>query len=350
MIQRANEFCVKRPTSIVLSGLGRKVALCLSLGFFVPMPAFAQDVQSSDVDKPVSASPVQKQTVQLPALLKPEVLSVFPMKTIDPASVKRRRAASLNSWDPATLTQTTGLGASTVRASARRAVPSSVKADVMPTDVLNLETLLGVNFGIKSIKTSFLTLKRYGGVSVYDGLLRGALFETAGRRNVNESVFKLDLGKNFCLGMAEECEANITDELKLGFAKNINSGKVAGVNLQLTLRAGMRFDEDSNSARVGAVVRIGDNLRKGSETKPNTWYFFAGKNAEAMTYRASSVRRLTNGQFHLQDRIIVGGAQAGLGYKIGGADLALTYYKRQAKVENYKFDEDAAALSITWKR
>ena len=60
--------------------------------------------------------------------------------------------------------------------------------------------------------------------------------------------------------------------------------------------------------------------------------------------------RLTSGQFHLQDRIIVGDAQAGLGYRIGNADLSLSYLRREASGEDFSFNEDAAALSFTWKR
>ena len=59
----------------------------------------------------------------------------------------------------------------------------------------------------------------------------------------------------------------------------------------------------------------------------------------------------------MQDRIIVGDAQAGFGYKIGDADIALTYIRRD--VNSYglepgdaavSYTEDAAALSLTWRR
>ena len=98
------------------------------------------------------------------------------------------------------------------------------------------------------------------------------------------------------------------------------------------------------------MVEIGEDLREGSDFKNNTWYVFAGADAEALTYSPNSMDRLTSGQFHLQDRIIVGDAQAGVGYRIGDADVSLSYMRREATAEDFRFSEDAAALSFTWKR
>jgi len=105
-----------------------------------------------------------------------------------------------------------------------------------------------------------------------------------------------------------------------------------------------------SAATVGAVIEIGEDLREGSEFKSNTWYFFAGADAEALTFTPGSIDRITSGEFHLQDRIIVGDAQAGLGYRIGDADVSLSYNRREASTEEFKFKEDAATLSFTWKR
>jgi hypothetical protein len=82
----------------------------------------------------------------------------------------------------------------------------------------------------------------------------------------------------------------------------------------------------------------------------NSWYLFAGADAEALTYSPDSLTRFNNGNFHLQDRIIVGDAQAGVGYRIGDADLSVSYLRREAQAEGISFTEDAAALSFTWKR
>ena len=167
--------------------------------------------------------------------------------------------------------------------------------------------------------------------------------------SVGSTLFKLDLSNTDCLTGGETCLAR-SDTLDLGYQKAFTSVSTKGIDLSLTPRAALRFNDQSSSAVVGAVVEIGEDLRKGSNFENNTWYFFAGADAEALTYSPNSVGRLTSGQFHLQDRIIVGDAQAGLGYRIGNADLSLSYLRREATAEDFSFNEDAAALSFTWKR
>lgn len=167
--------------------------------------------------------------------------------------------------------------------------------------------------------------------------------------SIGSSLFKLDLADTSCLTGGEGCPSR-DDRLNLGYAKAFTSRNQTGLDLSLTPRAALRFNDESSSAVVGAVVEIGEDLRKGGNFDNNTWYFFAGADAEALTYAPNSVGRLTSGQFHLQDRIIVGDAQAGLGYRIGDADVSLSYMRREATAEDFSFKEDAAALSFTWKR
>ena len=167
--------------------------------------------------------------------------------------------------------------------------------------------------------------------------------------SVGSTLFKLDLADTDCLTGGEGCLSR-SETLDLGYAKAFKSRSQTGLDLTLTPRAALRFNDESSSAVVGAVVEIGEDLRKGSDLDNNTWYFFAGADAEALTYSPNSVGRLTSGQFHLQDRIIVGDAQAGLGYRIGDADVSLSYLRREATAEDFSFKEDAAALSFTWKR
>ena len=167
--------------------------------------------------------------------------------------------------------------------------------------------------------------------------------------SVGSTLFKLDLADTGCLTGDEGCFSR-DETLDLGYAKAFTSRSQKGLDLSLTPRAALRFNDESSSAVVGAVVEIGEDLRKGSNFDNNTWYFFAGADAEALTYSPNSVGRLTSGQFHLQDRIIVGDAQAGLGYRIGDADVSLSYLRREATAEDFSFKEDAAALSFTWKR
>lgn len=167
--------------------------------------------------------------------------------------------------------------------------------------------------------------------------------------SVGSTLFKLDISDPSCLSGAGQCLRR-DDRINLGLKKKFKSVSETGLDVSLTPRASMQFDDQNSSALVGAVVEIGEDLREGSEFENNTWYVFAGADAEALTYSPNSINRLTSGQFHLQDRIIVGDAQAGVGYRIGDADVSLSYMRREAQAEDFSFTEDAAALSFTWKR
>jgi hypothetical protein len=166
---------------------------------------------------------------------------------------------------------------------------------------------------------------------------------------VGSTLFKLDLTNPGCANGSGACLRR-SDQLDLGLTDTFRRRSEKGLDLSLTPRASLRFDDEISSTAVGAVIEIGEDLRTGSEFKNNTWYFFAGADAEALTYSPSSVGRITSGEFHLQDRIIVGDAQAGLGYRIGDADVSLSYMRREASTEEFTYKEDAAALSFTWKR
>jgi len=167
--------------------------------------------------------------------------------------------------------------------------------------------------------------------------------------SVGSTLFKLDISDPSCLAGVTQCLRR-DDRVDLGAAKKITSVSEKGLDLSLIPRASVRFSNENSSALVGAMVEIGEDLREGSDFKNNTWYVFAGADAEALTYSPNSMDRLTSGQFHLQDRIIVGDALAGVGYRIGDADVSLSYMRREATAEDFRFSEDAAALSFTWKR
>jgi len=324
-------------------------SVCVSL--LMSHTAFAQSANapSKSDDQPVTATaqPIKDVGRAIPDDLQPENIPPLQVTGAPPVNLKHLRAAKRNSWDPATMTQSAG---DRYLAQEMAAQELNSDAGVLPTDVLTSQDLLGDRGMTLAAGTNLSTATPRGdGVVTMETPLKGTLFNLPVAENPNASVFKLDMG-GLCLGTADDCAYNEKPRIDVGYAKNITHGAQGGFNLQLTPRAGVRFDQESQSAVVGAVIRIGDNLREGSEMDSDTWYFFAGADAEAITYTPSSLRRLTSGAFHLQDRIIVGDAQAGLGYRLGTADLALTYFKRQASAEGFKYDEDAAALSITWKR
>lgn len=203
-----------------------------------------------------------------------------------------------------------------------------------------------------------ITLNTSTNTSNFVGLspsLSGAMIELPADA-VGSRLFNLDLTDQDCLSGSSTCLRR-DETIGLQYSKPLKGISVKGLDLQLTPKAAVNFDDETSSAVVGALVKIGDDLREGSDLKANTWYFFAGADAEAVTYSPNSVRRMTSGSFHLQDRIIVGDAQAGIGYRIGDADLSLGYFRREISsfstndpMDDFSKTENAAALSFTWRR
>ena len=190
----------------------------------------------------------------------------------------------------------------------------------------------------------------------FSSTLDGALVDLPDVRG--SSLLDLSLGESTCLNARELCfdDRNISPTTGIDYTQAFNAGGVIGLDLELEPRAAIRFSDEEDSALVGAIVRIGEDL-KSSQVKQNTWYLFAGADAEAMHYSPNSLRRFTAGNFALQDRVIVGDAQAGIGYRMGDADVSLGYYRREISSfedndpnNDFSISEDAAAISFTWRR
>jgi len=235
--------------------------------------------------------------------------------------------AKSNSWSTQTLT----------------VAPQALNIDVSKLDGLKA---LGAQ-DAALLTPSLIQSSTLQGSSLAINGLGDSIFELSG--NSATPMFDLDSGGQLCLRTTEDC--NVSDErLGLGFTRDFEKDGL-GLDLALSPRAGVSFDDQSSSALVGALVKIGDNLQNNPQINPNTWYFFAGADAQAMTYTPGQQDYgiTDGGRFALRDSIIVGDAQAGLAYRLGDADLSLTYLRREARAENYKFEEDAAALSFTWR-
>ncbi len=169
----------------------------------------------------------------------------------------------------------------------------------------------------------------------------------------------LDMESVSCLAGEQSCLQSKAP-LNMKFSKSISKKSKKGLDVELVPSASVHFDDDGQSAVVGAVVRIGEDLRA-KDVASNTWYIFAGADAEALSYSPGSSKQLRQGQFGgqfgLNERIIIGDAQAGIGYRIGSADVSLGYVRREISTlngtlgsEGFSKTEDAAALSFTWKR
>jgi len=132
------------------------------------------------------------------------------------------------------------------------------------------------------------------------------------------------------------------------YSLNLNTPEI-GTSVIGKTGAGL-LDEDRRSVSCLADLRSKD-------LSSNTWYVFAGADAEALAYSPDRSTRGITSDFMLQDRIIIGDAQAGIGYRVGDADVSLGYFRREINSFNdnpgssgFSSTEDAAALSFTWKR
>ncbi len=180
-----------------------------------------------------------------------------------------------------------------------------------------------------------------------------------GPEALGSQIFDLDLRDVNCISGDETCLSR-DESLDMLYSKSLTTSILdkRGIDIELTPRASVSFNDGSSSAVVGALVKIGDDLKAGDAIKSNTWYVFAGADAEALTYAPNDMNRVTVGDFNLQERVIVGDAQAGVGYRLNDStDISLGYFRREVtsfggetELQSSSFSEDAAAISFTWRR
>jgi len=166
---------------------------------------------------------------------------------------------------------------------------------------------------------------------------------------LGSGVFNLDVLDTACITGQGSCiTSGLRSDYGLTTLFSTNPEKKLGISLRP--RAALRVTDDGSSALVGGVVEFSKKSKSGAGLDNNTWYFFAGADAETVNYSNVGVNEFTRDGFSLRDRVFVGDAKAGLGYRIGGADLSVSYLRRQASSDEFDYKEDAAALSFTWKR
>jgi len=166
---------------------------------------------------------------------------------------------------------------------------------------------------------------------------------------LGSSVFNLDVLDTACITGQGSCLVD-NSRADLGLTTLFSTNPESKLGISLRPRAALRITDDGSSALVGGVVEFSKKSKSGAGLDNNTWYFFAGADAESVNYSNANGADFSRDTFSLQDRIFVGDAKAGLGYRIGGADLSLSYLRRQATSDELTYKEDAAALSFTWKR
>ncbi|MEO9970399.1 MAG: hypothetical protein ABJG15_11395 [Hyphomonadaceae bacterium] len=130
-----------------------------------------------------------------------------------------------------------------------------------------------------------------------------------------------------------------------------------GFDLGLAPRASILDEGDFSVRRVGAEFRLGQDIdQRGSEDGLPSWYLFAGADGEALIFNntsAGSGLGLIDG-VQLRDQVTVGDVQAGLNLRRYGANLSLSYIRREVEYNsssvNFKRDEDFGGLTLSWRR
>ncbi len=132
-----------------------------------------------------------------------------------------------------------------------------------------------------------------------------------------------------------------------GFAPSTTIGDF---EVQVRPQASLTVRDDVSGAGAGAMVRFGRNLtepRHPDET--GGWYIFAGADAQALTWRLEPGMRF-NDAVRLEDRTLVGDAEAGIAFRVGPADIALAVVHRDIRYRDYSTDEQFAGVSVSMTR
>jgi len=140
--------------------------------------------------------------------------------------------------------------------------------------------------------------------------------------------------------------------LRLDYERPLIAGHSGEYDFTISPRAGFVRGPEIATASAGAIARIGQNLRQERDSEPS-WYIFAGADAEALTMDFRDGVSLSE-SLRLQDQIIVGDAQAGVAWRVAGADIALAYMRQERRYESASFGisrtDDYAALSFSLRR
>jgi len=112
-------------------------------------------------------------------------------------------------------------------------------------------------------------------------------------------------------------------------------------------RLDVRFNGNVEGVRFGALVRFGENFSAPRRSGSRGWYIFAAADAQAVTWkldgRAGEVVRL-------EEKSLVGDAQAGVAIEVGGGDLAFGFVHREFSYEGYSANEQFGGVTFAITR
>lgn len=125
-------------------------------------------------------------------------------------------------------------------------------------------------------------------------------------------------------------------------------GAIGGFDVQVSPSASFTVRDAVSSAGAGAIVRFGRNLTEPRGEDQGGWYIFAGADARALTWKLDDAFALDDA-VRLEERTIVGDAQAGVAFRVGRADVALAIVHREVHYRDTSADEQFAGISIAFR-
>ncbi len=125
----------------------------------------------------------------------------------------------------------------------------------------------------------------------------------------------------------------------------------AALGIQVSPRAGVKSDDLSQTAGFGGVVRFGEGLsdpRTGADAQG--WHMFIGADAQAVTWKLDRSPLADGAAVRVEDKELVGDAQAGVAIKMGGGDLAVGFVHREIKSNGVSADEQFGGVTFKVRR
>ena len=113
----------------------------------------------------------------------------------------------------------------------------------------------------------------------------------------------------------------------------------------------LRVGADDFGLRVGAQARVAERLSSlVSEGGRSRWYFFFAADAEALTWTPGKRQQQEDDQsvFTLGEMKLVGDAQAGIGARVRGGDIAVGYVGREVSHLGAERRENFLGLTYSW--
>jgi hypothetical protein len=133
-----------------------------------------------------------------------------------------------------------------------------------------------------------------------------------------------------------------------GFALRAAAACASDSCRDLAARLALRAEKDDWRVSIGARADLGDRFTPDfGEGAPDGWYVFVAADAQAMSFSFLG-KREDSSSVQLEDMRLLGDAQAGVGKRLGGGDLAIGYVTREISHMGAERQENWVGLTYGW--